>query len=281
MPHRNDSMTTNWAGYVVTNHPKYASAMAYWDVPQLTGEMNQYDVTSLWVGVGGYSYPGFNGGDMWQGGMEHEVDCTMGFCYARRYPWVELISSKQSNPTSDGTCCGMVTFNNFDMSAGDNILVEMWLGDIDGAISKPLSPPLYAWWYISNNTKHIAARGYGGWWYYDSQGHYQAAKDPNNTTPNDGRIPPFITINGASAEWIVERTQVSRDHLSRLAQFSTTNMATAQSWDNDSWRVYGDQSPTQIGMYHQDDEGFAGLPQLARATQLSSSSIQFTHMAHF
>jgi hypothetical protein len=281
--------TTGHAGYAVhrTGTHYYSIAWADWTVPSLNSDYGHQDYASFWLGLGGYYG---QGDDMWQGGLEHDVLCLGGGCTRTTFPWVELVTFTPQVPTQTGRCCGMVGFDGFPFNTYDEVAVELWFQDANGNVPATLpSSPLYAWWFIENasTSPPIYSMDYGGWWYIDSDGYWEAARDPNSHVQNDGRVPSFMvnTVTGQSAEWIVERPQVPASNCPRLAAFSNTLMMDVMSYDGAAgWLYYGSQSNTKATMCHADQYCNMVTPcqKLAEASPATpaTSTIQFFYRAH-
>ena len=103
----------------VTFTPAYDWVKGSWRVPAVTGELGQTTYSSFWVGL-----DGDNTVDLVQAGTEQ--DCLTFLLpfgiiinIAIYYVWTEFLPQQ---PTEQ-------IVNNFPVSAGDDILTEVWIGN--------------------------------------------------------------------------------------------------------------------------------------------------------
>lgn len=228
--------TPNWAGYVVQNHAPYLAAQGSWTVPAISAERSgKSDEVVAWVGLGGF---GAAGGGLWQAGTIQSAYWSKGGYVKDATIWYELI-------TTTGGCCPMVVFTGTPVIAGDQFSSSVWFGDAEGyfGITGDDSSQ-YLWAYYANVTQ-----GYS----------IVTSRQVLDYIDNVYQQPGCCTsgINGATAQWIVERPYVGADSgyptpFSYLADFDTLQITAAETFDSPtwSWRAYGDQSPLNIGMYH-------------------------------
>jgi hypothetical protein len=228
--------TANWAGYVVQNRAPYLATQGSWIVPPLADARSEKQEAALaWVGLGGF---GEGGGGLWQAGtIQSSYWSDGGYVYDATI-WYELI-------TTTGGCCPMVVFTGTPVMPGDQFSSSVWFGDVDGYFGiTGDDDSQYLWAYYANVTQ-----GYS----------IVTSRQVRDYIDNVYQQPGCCVsgINGATAQWIVERPYVGAGNgfptpYTYLADFDTVQMTDAETFDSPTWsfRPYGDQSPLAVGMYH-------------------------------
>jgi hypothetical protein len=203
----------NWSGleaHTKTTH-QYSAVTAVWDVPPipLVSSDGAIDYSAFWVGLDGDSTS-----DLVQAGTEQNAVEFFGTVLASYYAWSELLPNQ---PTENFV---------FDVDAGDEMNVEVWIGTGSGS---PNPNGGLASFRIIDETQEIEAR-------FD--------------TSLDG-----TKYNGTEAEWIMERPTVSGS-LPELAAYVVANMtdATVLNAKTGKWDTSGTEATRNISMYNGKDE---------------------------
>ena len=201
--------SSNWSGleaHSTTTH-QYSAVTAIWDVPPvvLASSDGATDYSSMWVGLDG---DGTN--DLVQAGTEQDAVDFFGTVFAGYYAWSELLPNQ---PTENSV---------FDVNAGDEMGVEVWIGTGSGAPNPNGSLGSFR---IIDYTQNEEAR-------FD--------------TALDG-----TKYNGTEAEWIMERPRVGGS-LPELAAYLVANMegASVLNAKTNKWVDSGNAANRNISMYN-------------------------------
>jgi hypothetical protein len=220
--------SNNWSGleaHSTTTH-QYSAVTAVWDVPPvvLSSSDGATDYSSLWVGLDGDGTK-----DLVQAGTEQDAVDFFGTTFAGYYAWSELLPNQ---PTENSV---------FDVNAGDEMDVEVWIGTGSGAPNPNGSLGSFR---IIDETQGEEAR-------FD--------------TALDG-----TKYNGTEAEWIMERPTVGGS-LPELAAYLVANMSGASVLNakTTKWVDGGTAANRNISMYN-------GKHELSEALWLGKGSTLIT-----
>jgi hypothetical protein len=127
----------NWSGYEAQGGKRsYEAVYGFWAVPPITiGELHYLTNSSLWVGLDGDGTS-----DLVQAGTEQDsYEIVFPYLFTIYYAWTELLPN-QSTAQQVG----------LSINPGDEVSVEVWVGDSDGNINQTGG---YAWYSILDSTQ--------------------------------------------------------------------------------------------------------------------------------
>jgi Peptidase A4 family len=223
--------SSNWSGYVLPSSSLLAEVGGQWTVPTLNCSATPSSGASVWVGIGGETWPtGGTSGTLLQTGVT--VDCDDGVQENRG--WFEELPS--SPDTSE-------IFTGFPISAGDAIRASVYR-DTSGGWETRVDD-------LTAGTSGVMVTG-EGW------GVASDAGSGSLSFPQQGSTATLSYSGGYTAEWIVEDyargTSVSSATNVPLADFGTvafTNLTTSLA----SWALSPSES---LGIFQ--DGGMVSQP---------------------
>jgi hypothetical protein len=168
----------NWSGLEARGWRGYFTEVTgEWNVPAVVNCGDPYHLTwsYLWVGMDGDPTDGGSSDLVQAGTMQNCSNDASGASYANYHAWTEWIQ----NPAT----AGPAAINSLPIDAGDDVLVNVWIGDGNGALDWTGG---YAWYFLQNNTQGLAVKLF---------------------TPLGG---PYF--QGMEAEWIMEAPGIFSDY---------------------------------------------------------------------
>jgi Peptidase A4 family len=217
--------TWNWSGFDMKNAPNEMPVSTYdivegdWNVPTVTAPVTSY--SAFWVGLDGDdgtcpNYCPGNGhtSDLWQAGTGQQTKTIIVYqypynriyCFSTYYAWTELVPTQY-----------MQVLPNFSVSPGDEMYVDVWVGDAGQSAS--LSGA-YGVAFVEDLTR----------------GEYTYVYTPRGQ----------VNVLGYQAEWIMERP-FENNVLPNLSDYNYAYMYSPFAHQtNGSWISYSQATTTRL-----------------------------------
>jgi hypothetical protein len=187
--------TRNWSGYVIPSSSQlFTEVSGDWTVPSLNCAATPNAGDSIWVGIGGVSWPtGGTSGVLLQTGVT--TNCVNGV--QQDFGWWEEFPSVPNRS---------VTFSSFPVSLGDSIAASVYQGTT-GAWETRVDD-------LSTGLSGVMVTGEG----------WGVMSDGSSTFPEQGSTAGLSYSGGYTAEWVIEDYELSSGGLVSFADYGTVSL---------------------------------------------------------
>lgn len=232
-----------WSGYVLrssSKFQKYALVEGAWNVPSVTGELNNQTHSILWVGLDGWGHDDLVQAGTGQDGKLVKIGNPSDpsapgtvFSFTKFFAWTEFLPTEQF----------MNIVANFAVNPGDEMYVGVWMGDVKTL--PDLNGPNGVFYIFNVTTGQITVP----------------------TTPRGN-----TNVSGTEADWIMEAPLFFRNFPADLANYNTATIysANASPAGSNGRRIsYQADANLQITMVN-------GVNKLSSVAPIDSRSMRFT-----